>query len=142
MQILRSTTDLALQKSHIKQIFLCQARYLQAQTHHEEQTDERISQTIFGIQSNQWKLNFFSGFSVRYIGCFEAPAEEENCFDGKAEPSLQATCLPLGGSERAARSPRQGRQNRRSPSETTSPAKFSSFHDFSTMRFLRPATDQ
>ena len=40
-------------KFDMKQIFLDQARYLQAQTHHEEQTDERISQTIVRIQNTQ-----------------------------------------------------------------------------------------
>ena len=76
MRILRSATDLDLKKSHVKQIFLDQARYLQAQTHHEEQTDERISQTIVRIQRNQWKREFFPGFSVRHRIGFDAPADE------------------------------------------------------------------
>ena len=76
MQILRYASELGARKFDIKQIFLDQARYLQAQTHHEEQTDERISQTIVRMQSRQTKRSNFPGFSVRHFGCFDAPGLE------------------------------------------------------------------
>ena len=82
--------DLESRKFGIKQIFLDQARYLQAQTHHEEQTDERISQTIFGIQSCDAKRRIFPGISVRHRSGFDAPGLEEYCLEGTTNPSLQA----------------------------------------------------
>ena len=105
MRILRSATDLDGRKFDIKQIFLDQTRYLQARTHHEEQTDERISQTIVRILRYQAKRRIFPGFPLRHAHCFDARGLEEYCFDGKAEPSLQATCLPFGAASASERPP-------------------------------------
>ena len=82
MQILRSAADLTPRKLNMKQIFLDQARYLQAQTHHEEQTDERISQTIVGIQSSEAKRGFFPGLPVRHLDRSDAPAEKNIAWTG------------------------------------------------------------
>ena len=79
MRILRSATDIDPPKSDLKQIVLDQARYLQAQTHREEQTDGRISQTIFSIQKYQATRNNFPKFSVRDLARFDAPGEEQYC---------------------------------------------------------------
>ena len=75
MQILRSRTDLGLKKSGMKQILPDTARQPQPPAHIKEQTDERISQTIVWIQSNQAKRAIFPGFSVRHLDRFDAPAE-------------------------------------------------------------------
>ena len=55
MQILRSTTDLDLKKSDMKQIFPDTAPENKCGAHIKEQTDERISQTTFVIQSCEAK---------------------------------------------------------------------------------------
>ena len=75
MQILHSRTDLGVKKSGMKQIVSDTARQPQAPAHTKEQTDERISQTIVRIQSNQTKREFVPGFSVRHLDRFDAPAE-------------------------------------------------------------------
>ena len=75
MQILRPRTDLDLQKFGVKQMFPDTARQPQPPAHIKEQTDERISQTIVRIQSNQAKRDFFPGFSVRHLDRVDAPAE-------------------------------------------------------------------
>ena len=75
MQLLRPRTDLELHKFDTKQIFPDTARQPQPRAHIKEQTDERISQTIVRIQSNQAKRDFFPGFPVRHLDRFDAPAE-------------------------------------------------------------------
>ena len=82
MQILRSPTDLDGRKFDTKQIFPDTAPQPKPQAHIKEQTDERISQTIFGIQSCEAKRRIFPGFSVRHFCCFDAPGLEKYCFDG------------------------------------------------------------
>ena len=79
MQIPQSRTDLDPRKFDVKQIFPDTARQPQPPVHIKEQTDERISQTIARIQSNQAKREFFPGFSVRHLDRFDAPAEEQYC---------------------------------------------------------------
>ena len=79
MQILRSRTDLNAKKSDIKQIFPDTAPQPKPPAHIKEQTDERISQTILRIQSNQAKRELFPGFPVRHFDRFDAPAEEQYC---------------------------------------------------------------
>ena len=76
MQILRPRTDLGLRKFDVKQIFPDTARQPQPPAHIKEQTDERISQTIVRIQSNQAKREFFPGIPVSQLDRFDAPAEE------------------------------------------------------------------
>ena len=76
MQFLRPRTDLDGRKFDVKQIFPDTARQPQAPTHIKEQTDERISQTIFRIQSNQAKRYLFPGFPVRHLDRFDTPAEK------------------------------------------------------------------
>ena len=75
MQFLRSRTDLGRRKFDVKQIVTDSARQPQPPAHIKEQTDERISQTIFRIQSNQAKREIIPGFSVRHLDRFDAPAE-------------------------------------------------------------------
>ena len=75
MQISHSRTDLKTKKSGMKQIFPDTARQPQAPAHIKEQTDERISQTIVRIQSNQAKRESFPGIPVRHLDRFDAPAE-------------------------------------------------------------------
>ena len=75
MQFLRPRTDLNAHKCDVKQIFPDTARQPQLPVHIKEQTDERISQTIFRIRSNQAKRNCFSGLPVRHLDRFDAPAE-------------------------------------------------------------------
>ena len=77
MQIPHSRTDLGVQKSGVKQIFPDTARQPQPPAHIKEQTDGRISQTIFRIQNNQAKRDFFPGLSVRHLDRFDAPGLEE-----------------------------------------------------------------
>ena len=79
MQKLRPRTDLDATNFDMKQIFPDTARQPQPPAHIKEQTDERISQTIVRMQSNEAKREFFPGFSVRHIGRFDAPAEEQYC---------------------------------------------------------------
>ena len=84
MHVLRSQTDLGLQKCGVKQIFPDTARQPRPPTNNKEQTDGRISQTIFRIQSNQAKRKMFPGFSVRHLDRFNAPGLEKYCLDGTA----------------------------------------------------------
>ena len=75
MQILRSRTDLDATNFGVKQMFPDTARQPRPPAHIKEQADERISQTIVGIQSNQAKRKLFPWFSVRHLDRFDAPAE-------------------------------------------------------------------
>ena len=90
MQKSRSRTDLAPQKSGIKQIIRATARQPKPPTHIKEQTDGRKSKTIVRIQSSDHKRGIFPGFPARQVDCLDAPGLEQYCLDGKAEPSLQA----------------------------------------------------
>ena len=76
MQILHSQTDLGVHKFDVKQIFPDTARQPQPPAHIKEQTDERISQTIVRIQSNQAKREMFPGFSLSDLDRFDAPGLE------------------------------------------------------------------
>ena len=76
MQILRPATDLDPPKSDLKQIFLDLQDHPPPRTHHEEQTDERISKTIVRIQSNQAKREKFPADSVSHLIGFDAPGLE------------------------------------------------------------------
>ena len=57
-----SPPDLGVAKLHVQEFFWDTAAQPQASTHIKAQTDGRISQTIFGIPSNQAKRDFFPGF--------------------------------------------------------------------------------
>ena len=83
MQIPHSRTDLGVKKSDTKQIFPDTAPQPKPPANIKEQTDERISQTIFSIPSNQAKRDFFPGFPVRHLDRFDAPAGEQYCLDGR-----------------------------------------------------------
>ena len=83
MQFLRSRTDLDRRKFDVKQIFPDTARQPKPPANIKEQTDGRISQTIFRIQSNQAKRYFFPEFSVSHLDRFDAPGLEKYCLDGK-----------------------------------------------------------
>ena len=74
MQFLRSRTDLDPRKFDVKQIFPDTARQPQPPAHIKEQTDERIPQTIFRIQSNQAKREIVPGIPVRHLDRFDARA--------------------------------------------------------------------
>ena len=76
MQLLRSRTDLDLRKFDIKQICPDTARQPQPPAQIKEQTDERISQTIFTIQSNQTKRELVPGIPVSHLDGFDAPGLE------------------------------------------------------------------
>ena len=105
MRILRSRTDLGLQKSGVKQIFPDTARQPQAPAHIKEQTDGRISQTIFRIQSNQAKRKMFPGFPVRHLDRFDAPGLEKYCLDGKANRLYKPRAAIEGARARSERPP-------------------------------------
>ena len=126
MQVLRSRTDLGVHKFDVKQMSLDTARQPKPPAHTKEQTDERISQTIVRIQSNQAKREMFPEIYVRHLGCFDAPGREKYCLDG-TPIRLYKPHLPPRGRERAASGPRQGRKNRASSSEKQLPAKILSF---------------
>ena len=76
MQKSRPRTDLDGRKFDVKQIFWSTARQPKPPAHIKEQTDGRISKTIVGIQSSDHKRGNFPGFSVRHVGCFDAPGPE------------------------------------------------------------------
>ena len=81
MQISRPRTDLGPHKFDVKQIFPDTVRQPRPPAHIKEQTDGRISQTIFRIQSNQAKREMFPGFPVRHLDRFDAPGLEKYCLD-------------------------------------------------------------
>ena len=105
MQILRSRTDLARQKFDGKQIFPDTAPQPKPPAHIKEQTDERISQTIFRIQSNQAKRDMFPGFSVNHLGRFDAPGLEEYCLDGRQIRLYKPRAATEGTRARSERPP-------------------------------------
>ena len=76
--------DLDAKKIDVKQIFPDIPLITNCGTHTKEQTDGRISQTIFKHQSSEAKRRIFPGFSVRHRSAFDAPGLEEYCSDGKA----------------------------------------------------------
>ena len=63
----------------MKQIFPDTARQPRPPAHIKDQTDERISQTIFRILSNLAKRDLFPGFPARHLDRFDAPGEEQYC---------------------------------------------------------------
>ena len=105
MQFLRPRTDLNAHKFDVKQIFPDTARQPQAPAHIKEQTDGRISQTIFRIQSNQAKREIFPGFSVRHLDRFDAPGLEEYCLDGRANRLYKPHAAIEGTRARSERPP-------------------------------------
>ena len=105
MQILRSQTDLSAKKSGMKQIVPDTARQPQPPAHIKEQTDERISQTIVRIQSNQAKRDLFPGFSVSHLDRFDAPGLEEYCLDGRANRLYKSRAAKEGTLARSERPP-------------------------------------
>ena len=105
MQFLRSRTDLDGRKFDVKQIFPDTARQPKPPPHTKEQTDGRISQTIFRIQSNQAKREFFPGFSVRHLGRLDAPGLEKYCLDGKQNRLYKPRAAIEGTRARSERPP-------------------------------------
>ena len=103
MQILRSLTDLSPKKTGMKQIFPDTARQPRPPAHIKEQTDERISQTIVRIQTNQAK-RVFSRIFRSPSWPLRRPGPREVLLGRKSKPSLQATCCHRGGAsaQRAA----------------------------------------
>ena len=126
IHILRSRTDLAPHKFDVKQIFPDTARQPQPPAHIKEQTDERISQTIVRIQSNQAKREIFPGLSVSHLDRFDAPAENNIAWAEDISVST-SHMLPKRRRERAASGPRQGRFFIATSSEKELPAKILSF---------------
>ena len=113
--------DLGRRKFDVKQIFPDTARQPKVPAHIKEQTDGRISQTIFRIQSNQAKREMFPGFSVRHLDRFDAPGLEKHCLDGRHIRLYKP--VAIRGRSRAASGPRQGRNFRASSAEKAVPAK-------------------
>ena len=72
--ILVPLTDLEDAKYHVQEFFWDTAAQPQASAHIKAQTDGRISQTIFGIQSKEAKRDDFPGFSAYQFWCLDAPA--------------------------------------------------------------------
>ena len=100
---MRPRTDLVGRKFDMKQIFPDTARQPKAPPHIKEQTDGRISQTIFRIQSNQAKRDFSQDF-LFVILTASTPRLRIILLGRKTYPSLQATCCHRGdaSAQRAA----------------------------------------
>ena len=105
MQILPSPTDLDPRKFDPKQICPDTAPQPKHQAHIKKETDERISQTIFGIQSCEAKHLIFPGFSVRHFCCFDAPAEKNIALTVKQNRLYKPRAMKGGARARSERPP-------------------------------------
>ena len=80
-------SDLGVAKHGTKQISPDTAPVPRCQTHIKEQTDGRISQTIFKQQSFNRKRSIFPGISVRHRSACDTPGQNRLALDGTVSTS-------------------------------------------------------